>query len=207
MARYSGSPFGTVLGNLLDLTASTWKGIRYLKERPKTYNDANTTSQKKQRAKFKTLNQYGQLAARLIKIGFKKQAVGMTQANYFVKANGNAVTVDDNLSVTTEWNQIIISQGTIEGSGGSLSASRTAATVSVSWLESADAERNQDKVYVAARIEEAASLIEELASVARDAEAITLTLPTTPTAGTTLWLFFVDPVTGRCSDSEAISIA
>ncbi len=207
MARYQGSIFGTILGIVQnDTVASTWKGIKYVKKRAVSYNDANTLMQQKLRTRFTALSALSKMFATATKTGFKKQANGMTQGNVFTSRNANTVTVSDQLDVAINYNDVQISDGSLEKSGNTLMASKSGTTVTIVWDDGTNPERENDDVYCYARISEIADLLEEITHVKRSAKESSIILPVATTNAMTVYFFMRDPVTGICSQSETVAI-
>ncbi len=207
MAKYQGSILGTIKGRIgKDYVAYVWNTIRCVRAMPENYNDANSIKQQKTRIRLGVLSELSKMFATAAKIGFKKQAIGMTYANVFSTENKTNVTVSDQMEPGVAYGSVSVSKGSLDKSGNSLIASKTGTTVSIAWEEGTKAERQNDEVYCFARISEIADLVEEITRVTRSAKASQITLPVATDDPMTVYMFFRDPVTGNCSDSEAITI-
>ncbi len=207
MATYQGSILGTIKGRVgKDFVAYVWKGIRCVRGMPENYNDANSIKQQKTRIRLGVLSELSKQFAPATKIGYNKQAIGMTYANVFSTENKTNVTVSDQMEAGVSFSSISVSKGSLDRSGNSLIASKTGTTVSIAWEEGTKAERQNDEVYCFARISEIADLVEEITRVTRSTKENQIILPIATANPMTVYVFFRDPVTGNCSDSEAITI-
>jgi hypothetical protein len=78
------STLGPVKQKVGDLRFSSWKGKNIVARQPASYNDANTPVQQMNRSKFRVATELARKFLSAIRIGFKTQANGKTQANVFV---------------------------------------------------------------------------------------------------------------------------
>lgn len=207
MARYINSPWGTIIGKTsTGQVGSTWKGIAYMKSLPMSYNDAKTLIQEKTRRRFNILNELSKLFRHVTKIGFKRAAVKMTEHNYFTKVNNGSVIVDNTLDATIEYQGILVSEGGLEGTNATLSATRVGQEITVTWNTAFDAERQNDEVLFAYKQPEIEVVMTKIGTNLRSDETAIINLPKSTVGNVYVWIFFKDPVTQVCSRSEGLLV-
>jgi hypothetical protein len=205
MATYRNSVYGTIKGTLAENVAYVRKGTKCVRSSPQSYNDANTDQQKKARGKFSTLVQMSAIFTPLINIGLKGAATNSTEQNVFTSINKNTVSINPDLSININYNDIKVANGTIEGTNGSMLATIAGTTLTVTWIPSTDPTRNNDVAYFGMRIAELAGLVTELSLTARSTGTKVINLPVPTGSPLHVWMFFKDSVTGKTSTSTAVT--
>lgn len=206
MARYRRSIAGEIVGSLFDTTFANWRGIKVAKHKMQDYTDANTLPQQKNRVRFSTLSDLSKKLQAASRIGFRALAVKKTEHNVFVSKNKEAVLVDDNLVISVSYDQLKVSSGPLPTSNGSLTASRTGASITINWSAGNDdtAQTNVLKITYLCKVEGIAITGE--IDPTRNTETVTETLPFVPGGPVWIYVFFFDPATKQVSNSEAISV-
>lgn len=96
------------------MTLTTWKGKNVMKTKPLSVENPNTVGQQAQRSVLRQMVAiYRQISA-MIQIGFKQQAIGMSEYNAFLKANmDEAFDVSVPPTATLDPTLLVMSKGTI----------------------------------------------------------------------------------------------
>lgn len=99
--------------SMADNTYCRTRGKNVVKTKIDT-NSSNTEKQQVQRLKMKQLMQLCKVFHAAIKVGFHGHPRDYTPWNAFVSANGEVVQVDDQMSVTIDYDRILVAKGSRE---------------------------------------------------------------------------------------------
>lgn len=99
--------------SMADNTYCRTRGKNVVKTKIDT-NSSNTEKQQVQRLKMKQLMQLCKVFNAAIRVGFPGRPRDYTSWNAFVSANGEVVLVDDKMSVTINYDRILVAQGSRE---------------------------------------------------------------------------------------------
>lgn len=114
MAKYSGSVFGTLSQSIGDAVASTWKGIKTVRQKPASVSNPQTPAQQAQRSRLAGMVVIGKIVRALYLIGFKEAAVRQSEANAFTSANiMTATTPNWPDPATIDFAQLQLSKGSM----------------------------------------------------------------------------------------------
>ncbi|MCR4659598.1 MAG: DUF6266 family protein [Bacteroidales bacterium] len=133
---------GGFSGRIGNVVGSSWKGRAVIKARPLHVHDPKTAKQLLSRARFAMVQKLLSLiGASTAAAGFKSKSRSITEANYFVRTNYDAITGSelDNLSV--DYSLVSVAEGKLPGLElrGAIS-SDDPATVHVAWNDNSSLE-------------------------------------------------------------------
>lgn len=89
------------------------RGIRVVKAKITT-NTSNTEGQQRVRAAWPTYLRLATLFAEAAQIGFPQRSRALTVYNAFIRANKGAVSVDEDLQPTVDYEQVVCSEGSLK---------------------------------------------------------------------------------------------
>lgn len=166
---------GSQTGSMGGITASNWKGKNVYKQKVPATNNSNSPAQLVQRSKFAALATLARLLGPALRIGYKSEAVNMTEQNVFTSKNFDAVSYADGVA-TVNLNALQISSGTvapIQVTGVEIDGDTK--MITVNWSPAADgvAALPTDKVYVIMANEDGRSQGMSLGVAPRSAGTVT----------------------------------
>jgi hypothetical protein len=111
MATYSKGINGPFRGKVGTVIGSSWKGIDYMKSRPRKKNDKPSVAQLDQREKFKTIGNFMKKMTNVVLLGFNKNLPGDTGYN-----NATAYALKNALDTTTSplsirYSKVLVTRG------------------------------------------------------------------------------------------------
>ena len=141
---------GSQTGSMGGITASNWKGKNVYKQKVPANNSSNSPAQQAQRLRFGLLARLAGLAGAAIRVGFKREAVSVTEQNVFTSKNLGLVSFDGE-AATLSLDGLQFSSGTVAIvpiDGVNINSAGT--TVTVNWNPSANGVegRSTDKIYI-----------------------------------------------------------
>jgi hypothetical protein len=142
------STLGPIKQSFGNLTASSWKGINTLRQKPSSVANPQSSGQTAQRSKFKLLGILGRYFQAATAYGLRGMAVKMSQYNAFVKYNTQNVTYSGG-SATIDASAIIVSRGPVGVPGAmTLGAGGSAGQFTVTIVNNSDGNvaRSTDKL-------------------------------------------------------------
>lgn len=111
MAIFQSTAFSKLRNSFGNLTTYRSKGQNIVKEKVTEIKNPKTLKQQKQRTLFHMLVKLTEILSQPIALGLINKEEKQTPANYFVRLNKEAVTVDDKLQVTVDYENLCISKG------------------------------------------------------------------------------------------------
>lgn len=87
MSKFNSVVFGKITGSIGNATASIWRGINVIREKPTTVANPRSAGQVKQRVLFSALVAMSRIFNVIFNIGFAKAAIKKTPYNVFVAEN------------------------------------------------------------------------------------------------------------------------
>ncbi|MBP5516218.1 MAG: hypothetical protein J6X86_04620 [Bacteroidales bacterium] len=113
MAKFRQGILGGFSGKVGPIVGYTWKGKNCMRTLPLSFNDAKTTVQLQNRRKFTLLTKFLSSSYEAVAIGFKDQAVGMTEINAAVKSNFDDCVTGTWPSYTLNYSKLMVSKGSL----------------------------------------------------------------------------------------------
>jgi hypothetical protein len=135
MGKITKGILGGFSGTVGTVVGASWRGIEYMRSRALQRKASNTAKQAAQRAKFKLAFRFLESMKDLLLIGYKNQAVYMTEQNsalsYTLK---NAVTgIDPDFAIL--YPQVQISRGSLPNAVNPSAAAGAAGTIAYNWTD------------------------------------------------------------------------
>lgn len=192
-------------------TFSTWKGINVLKEKPQSVANPQTDTQTQQRSAFSQMVLAFRNMPAVVRAGFKKLAVKMSEFNAFTSYNlKNAFDFSVPPTATLVPADVLISKGTISSTAISTSVSdRSSNTIVVTFPTTATqpGQSATDLAIVAAYNVTQSDFYGEVTAAARSTGTGSITLPAAWNTGDTLQVYvgFYNSLSGESSDSTNIA--
>lgn len=207
MAVVTNPLIGRASGSMGGATFSTWKGKNVLKDKATSVANPNTDAQQAQRSAFTQMVRAFRGMPSVIKAGFKKLAVGMSEFNAFARAILDiAFDVSVPPTATIVPANILISKGTITSSALTTAvADRSLNNVTVTFPTTASqpGQSVSDIALVAAYNETLSLWIGAVTGSLRSGGTATITLPAEWLTGNdvTIYLGFYNTLSAESSDS------
>ena len=115
MALFKSFVLGEVRKSVANITMySCANGYSFARGKISTMRNLNTPGQLAQRAKMKALQKVSLYFAPAAELGFPGRKAGSTFYNAFVKANMQAVTVDEEYNPTIDYEKIVCAEGSLQ---------------------------------------------------------------------------------------------
>ena len=115
MALFKSFVLGEVRKSVANITMySGANGYSIARGKRSTMRNPKTPGQLAQRAKMKALQKVSLYFAPAAELGFPGRKAGSTFYNAFVKANMQAVTVDEEYNPTTDYEKIVCAEGSLQ---------------------------------------------------------------------------------------------
>jgi hypothetical protein len=207
MARVSNPLIGKSKNKIGGVVFSTWKGINVLKEKPASVANPNTDSQQMHRSALTQMTAFFRQIPAIVKSGFKKMAIQMSEWNAFASQNlRNAFNYSSPPTATLVYGDVLISKGTISATTPtSVSGSNASPTVAFNYPTSATApgQSADDKILAVVYNATQDTWGSAYATAARSAGTVNVTMPTNNATSDTLhtYLGFFNELSGESSDS------
>ncbi len=195
MGKINQGILGGVEGTVGTVIGSTWKGISYIKAKPKSFTDANTEAQKKTRVMFRKLIKLASsLLSTVIRPIWSKKGVKKTASNMFVSRNFENI---DPLLPLSENPNLVFSEGELP-LPENLAVQRNVAVprgVTISWSDNSDIymANSEDILRIVAIAGEKAVTISS-ANATRNAGNAEIVLPFTEGQTVRIFVFFENTV-------------
>lgn len=117
---------GTVIGG-------NWKGIDYMRSKAASVSNPKTEAQLDQRARFGAALAFLQPITPFVRVGFKNYAVKMTAFNSAMSYNLNNALVGAYPDYAIDYNNALVSRGTLATALNALASSNDPNTVTFTW--------------------------------------------------------------------------
>ncbi len=134
MATIKQGALGGFSGKVGPITGSSWKGKAVIKARPLSVNDPNTVLQQQIRAKFKLITQFFSVIYAFIFLGFKKQAVDITEMNAAIKTNFADGFTGTFPTYSLNYSKLLVAKGNVDNPYNP-SAQVQGTDLSISWTD------------------------------------------------------------------------
>jgi hypothetical protein len=206
MAVVQNTLIGRARGRVGNVVFSTHKGQNILKQKPEIVANPRTASQQLARARFTALLQIGLLLRPLLPIGFRQFGGQVSWLNKFMSINsasGLMVLDTVNLVYTPDWNNLVISDGSLYPTPYIGVADGT--DVTLTWWNIPQANQSDEDIFfVFISGTDGQELIKGEASRVDG----TIVVPMVNTIGSTLYAvgFFMNPTTLIVSPSFNLEI-
>lgn len=140
--KYNSLVVGKGKGSAGDVTASTWRGVKYLKQKATQVRQPNTAGQQNQKAAFALCVVYMRLLLTAIQSSFNKLAVKKSQANVFMQKNmATGFTASGDIAVCNPAS-MIVSDGTLSGAASVTKDTPSGRSIKISWINNAFGQNN-----------------------------------------------------------------
>ena len=132
---------GTVIGG-------NWKGIDYMRSIPASVTQPNSPAQLDQRSKFTTVIEFLKPLTSLLRIGFKNQAVKMTEFNAAMAYNLRNAISGIYPAYAIDYANALISEGTLPEALNPTAVSAVAGKIAFTWGDNSSdgSAKGDDKV-------------------------------------------------------------
>lgn len=124
---------GRARGSIMNMVATTWKGLNILKGKPLEVANPKTTKQTDQRTKFTAVQQFSSAFLSLIQVGFKDLAIHKSEFNAAISYNIRNAIEGSSPDFTLDVSEARISQGNLLQVTFDNLASTVAGQLSISW--------------------------------------------------------------------------
>nr|WP_320119755.1 DUF6266 family protein [uncultured Marinifilum sp.] len=135
MGKINQGILGGFSGKVGNVIGGNWKGIDYMRVKPASVANPRTEGQVDQRSKFSTVLKFLQPMKDFVKIGFKDYATKMTQFNSAMSYNLKNAIAGDYPDYTIDYENALISRGSLAGVLNGTLASIDHGFVDFSWVD------------------------------------------------------------------------
>lgn len=116
MAKINQGILGGFLGRVGNVVGTAWKGKAVIRSRALHVHDPKTPKQLLARQRFAMLQNLAALVGTAnIRAGFKAKARYMTEVNYFVKKNYDAITGSELDNLAVAYADVLVAEGSLPG--------------------------------------------------------------------------------------------
>lgn len=195
---------GKARGSAGDMTASVWKGIKYVKQKAATVNYRGTPAQLAVNRRFKLLGLAGRSILATLQLGFKSTAIKMSEYNRFVKSNYETATQDSGSVASFDVNNVVVASGTLVNPDSGFTKTVTLREVVVDWASEAPAPgKNASDLFCMVALTSAGEAYGFNTSVLRSDLQAAIEIPNATAMNTfSYYGFFVNADLNNASDSE-----
>jgi hypothetical protein len=138
MGKYLKGILGPFSGLVGTVVGSSWKGITYMRSRPKKSSKAPTVAQLKQRDTFALMTEFLRPLTPVINVGFLAYNNGETPFNAAFKTNIETAITGIYPALTINYPQIKLGKGRLLATPQITMATTVDAQLDFSWLNNAD---------------------------------------------------------------------
>ena len=163
---------GTVIGG-------NWKGIDYMRSIPASVTQPNSPAQLDQRSKFTTVIEFLKPLTSLLRIGFKNQAVKMTEFNAAMAYNLKNAISGIYPAYAIDYANALISEGTLPEALNPTAVSAVAGKIAFTWGDNSSdgSAKGDDKVILVVYNPVKKKAVNVLGGNTRTSGTQTITLP------------------------------
>jgi Family of unknown function (DUF6266) len=152
MAKLYTGLFGPVVGNVGNLIGGTWKGIPYLRTKPRRPDNYEPTpAQRAQQQRFKLATSFAQPLTGLLNVSYAPYAIRMTSKNAAISTFLKYAIEGTAPNFQIAYNRVLISRGDLPGALDATAVAAEGGVVRFSWTNNGGQgmARNSDKALVA----------------------------------------------------------
>jgi hypothetical protein len=152
MARIHTGLFGPVAGNVGNLIGGSWKGIPYIRTKPRRRKGyVPSPAQVAQQQRFKLAVSFAQSLTGLLNVSYAPYAIRMTGKNAAISTFLKYAIGGDAPNFHIVYNQVLISRGELPGAVGATAVTDGSGGVHFSWTNNGGEglARNSDKALIA----------------------------------------------------------
>jgi len=114
MARMNNGILDEFSGTIGKVVGSNWKGVAYMRAKPKKRSNAGTESQLEQQARFALASKFAQSMSQLLTLGFRDQAINMTGTNYALSQILNEAITGTSPDFQIDYSKVAVSRGKLQ---------------------------------------------------------------------------------------------
>ncbi|MBB5437717.1 hypothetical protein HDC92_001391 [Pedobacter sp. AK017] len=146
MAKLKRGILGPITGKLGPIIGSSWMGIPYIKQAPRTKAEPipPTTAQIANRQKMKFVNQLLVPFQPYVTIGFANLAIRKTALSVAYSVNYHAAITGTYPNLGTDFSKMIISQGDLPNLNTATVRLTAASQIEITWLQNEDSRASFD---------------------------------------------------------------
>lgn len=203
MAKYKQGILGPFYGKVGNVVGSRWRGVNYLRSKPKKRKYRKPTqAQKEQRCRFALGSRFCYAMAEPLDIGFRNEINIMTPQNhalsYFMK---NAI-IGDYPRFQIDYAAVLISHGKLPNVGNPV-AQVTGDTLSISWQDNSrnGIAKAQDPILIVVFHKPSGKCRFELGNVPRSAESTQLNIAEFSGKTIHVWISVTSPKGNEIANS------
>ena len=203
MGKINKGILGGFTGKVGTVVGAFWKGIAYMRSLAGSIHNPKTIKQTKQRAKFALLSQFLSHILGFINVGFKSQAIGMTEANAAFIRNFDDVIGGDYPNYELLYDKMIVSTGNLN-LPDSPDADIDGNILTVSWTDNSGTGKAlaNDEAMLLAYNSVKEQAVYNIAAGKRSERAASLTLPSAWSGDSVdCWFAMRNPDTNKCTKS------
>jgi len=126
---------GRTTGKFSTAVFSKQFGKNTMRSKPLEVKNPRTLAQREQRAKFSLLVELARKFLTFIRTSFKQTAIGMSEFNSFMQTNINEVISGAFPDYTIDYDQLIVSKGTLTGATGETASAIAGNSVTIDWVD------------------------------------------------------------------------
>ena len=135
MGKIKQGILGGFSGKVGNVVGGNWKGVDYMRVKATNVTNPKTEGQMAQRAKFQTVLAFLQPNIEFLNVGFKTDAVKMTQFNCAMSYNLKNAIIGDHPDYSIDYSKALLSKGTLAGAVGAAITSTETGKVNFTWSD------------------------------------------------------------------------
>jgi hypothetical protein len=135
MARILKGILGSVSGTVGTIVGASWRGINYIRSKAGVRRKNDSEKQQVQQARFRLMAEFLQTMKDLLALGFKNQAVKMTEQNAAMGYNLTQGIGGQYPNFTIAYSQVQVSQGKLPNVPNGVAAAGAAGVINFSWTD------------------------------------------------------------------------
>lgn len=194
MAKIPDGLSGRLSGKIGPVVGASWRGINYVRARPKRGKTKKplTVKQQEQHAKFILLQRFQMNMKELIMLGYKKHAVRMTEMNSALSFHMKNAVTGEHPDLQIVYSQILVSRGDLPNVPAATVSSTATGQLAFSWKSNSKTgmAKDTDKAIVVAYCEELSSCVHQVIFSRKEENAI-LGVPLFSGYTVHTWLSFI----------------
>lgn len=133
MGKISQGILGGFSGKVGNVIGGNWKGIDYMRVRPASVANPQTSGQVDQRTRFSIALQFLQPLKGFIKVGFRNYAIKMTEFNSAMSYNVQNAIIGDYPDFIIDFEAALVSRGGLTAALNPSAVSNIAGSVQFNW--------------------------------------------------------------------------
>lgn len=135
MAKISNGILGGFSGKVGAVVGSSWRGIEYMRSKPKRRRGGSTANQKSQQSRFSLMTSFLKTMKDLVVLGYRDKLPRMTEVNSALSFNLKNAVTGNYPDFSIVYPQVQITRGSLPNATAPAAVAGAAGTINFTWTD------------------------------------------------------------------------